>query len=151
MDILTIIAEKAKHLGACEKADNITDYRDLVNRMFLNVGSHFCVKHKFPSKTYFKIVKPFVLTDERVFIDAGAITMDSPIDVCLVGNTQATITYNGGRCIHKVLCFYGASAHITASNKSVVRVFKVDAGEITKVKDDSSIILNDVTPDNALI
>ena len=151
MDILNIIAKKAKSLGACDKADNIKDYRDLVDRMFLNVGAHFCIKHNFPSRAYFDFVKPFVITDERVYIDAGNIELTDATDVCLVGNTNATLTYNGGRCIHKVLCYYGAKATIKAYNKSVVRVFRVDAGEVAKEKDDSSIILNDVTPENAII
>lgn len=151
MELLEIIEKKAKSLGACEKADNMQDYKDAVDRMFLNVGAHFCVKHRYPSKSYFRFAKPFVLQDDRVYIDAGDIELKDCIDVCLVGNTNATLTYNGGRCIHKVLCFYGASANIRAYNRSVVRVFRVDAGNITKEKDSSSIILNDVTPENAQI
>ena len=149
MTVLSLIENRARALGACEKIDGIRDYRDLVSKMFIAGGTSWCVKNRYPKLLYFKMAKPYVAEDNRIYIDAGNIELSDLANVCLVGDTHATITYNGGRCIHKVLCYYGATAKITAQNKAVVRVFKVEAGDVSVEKDNSSIILREVTPDNA--
>ena len=151
MTVLRLITGKAKALGACDKADNVKNYKELVDRLFLKQGLSWCVKNRFPRLLHFNMLKPYLIDERRVYVDKGEIDLSNIKEVCIVGNTHANITYDGGKCIHRVICFYGASASIKAQNKAVVRVYKVDAGNITIDKDSSSIILNDVTPENAQI
>lgn len=150
MELLDIIVKEVKNLGACEVADNVKDFRDLVDRLFHQVGTPFCVKYKFPRYLHFKYAKHLVKNDERVFIDAGEVEIKDCKDVVLFGNTKATITVSDKTRVNKVMCYYGASAHIKVDD-AVVRVYKIDAGDVSVEKIGNAIVLKDVTPENAEI
>lgn len=142
MTLLELIEQGAKKYGACEKADNITNYTDLVERLFSTQGATFVTNNAFPSLKALIALKPYV-KDSRVFINKGNINVSGVDNVCIAGNTNAHISFSGGKCIHKVIVYYGAKCCIEATNRAVVQIYNIFAGDIETVKDGQSIILKE--------
>lgn len=110
-------------LEECEMFKGDETLEELIDLMFTSKGIEFLTKYNFPDIATFRKFKKYNPERFGVYIDCGKISLTEVRRAFLVGNTTATANYRetaGNRLF--LMC--GATASITASGYSVVKVEK---------------------------
>lgn len=131
------ILEQARRHGVCSKLKGTETTAELMNLIFTPQGVEFCLKHQFPSLDVFRAYKGCQAIDNGIYIDTdlNGHNMDR---VLLVGDSNATLTYDDASKPHYVTLMHGAKAHIVASGYAVV--FVSGKGATCEVKNYAKIL-----------
>lgn len=139
--MIKYILKSAARLGACDKIDNVGDWKQLYSLFFSPQGREFCARHNFPTIEAFRKMKPHLKDGINVFVDAGVMTRENEHNIALVGDTVAHLTYNDNTKVHKVILMHGAMASIEASNYAVIHIVNICNCPISIHKDATVRIL----------
>ena len=134
------IKERALQAGACALIRDVHDYAGLAALFFSPQGLEFAEDCGFPQLNHLRLIADEVL-QEGVYVDQGNITLSCAKDVCIAGDTHATINVSGVDYLHNIVVMHGASAVINANNYAVIVITDVNAGEIKINKDNTVIVL----------
>lgn len=134
------VINNATALGACGKTAHINNWQELAHLFFTPQGLEFCQKNNFPSIDICRAIKTDILS-HNVFVDCGNINIENQKNVCVAGNTYATIKCSENSFVHKIIMMHGAKAKIYASNYAVIRIVKLGEGDVDIQKDNTVVIL----------
>lgn len=130
----------ALSLGACSNSEGVTDWKSLVWLFFSSQGREFCEKNNFPGIGMFRgmaeNVKPY-----GVYVDAGKIEKSNPSNIAVIGDTEAVITINDNKRVHKIIVMHGGKAMIKASNYAVILVVNIGSCDVVFDNDNTVVIL----------
>ena len=115
--------DMAEKLGACSMFTGNEDLEELVKLMFTPRGVEFMTKYNFPDLETFRKFKKYHPERFGVYIDCGKISLTEIRRAFLVGNTSATANYRE-TAGNRLYLMHGATASVTASGYSVVKVEK---------------------------
>lgn len=130
------IHKEAKKFKACKFLKGDESFAELVSLLFTPKGWEFCEANNFPS---IDIFREAVLDDYSIFVDEGDISIEQTEKVVLVGDTKATMEFNGIGEYH-VYLLHGASAKITANNFAVV-ILHYKNCNVEKIKKNNGLIV----------
>ena len=91
-------------------------------------GIEFCTKHSFPSIDMCRKFKGPTAENLGIYVDED-VKVNNRHLVILIGNCHAELEYNMPGIRYQVVLMHGATAHIKASNWTVVFVNKDGGGE----------------------
>lgn len=130
----------AKKLNACSMFTGTESLEELVKLMFTPRGIEFMTKYNFPDIETFRKYKPLHPERYGVYIDCGKISLSEKRRVFLIGDTVAELKYRdmAGNRLH-IMC--GASAHVTASGYSVVRIEKDSVSKVSFTEQEHGKVL----------
>lgn len=113
----------AQKLKTCTMFKGDEDLEELVKLMFTPRGVEFMTKYNFPDLETFRKFKKYHPERFGVYIDCGKISLTEVRRAFLVGNTSATANYRE-TAGNRLYLMHGATASVTASGYSVVKVEK---------------------------
>lgn len=119
--VIKQIYAQAKLLGCCPLFKGTEDLQGIIRLFTTTQGLEFCMQHHFPNIATLRLFKKHNVERYGIYIDAGAITLNDPTRVILIGRTSATINCSTLER-HEVVLLHGARASINASKWSVVFV-----------------------------
>ena len=130
----------AQKLKACAMFKGNEDLEGLVKLMFTPRGIEFMTRYHFPDIETLRKFKERHPERYGVYIDCGKISLSEKRKVFLIGDTVAEIKYRdmAGNRLH-LMC--GATAHVTASGYSVVRIEKDEVSKVSFTEQDHAKIL----------
>lgn len=131
-DIIT----EAKKIGACNSADGITTWRELIAHFFSAQGREFCRKHNFPGIDDFR-AEADEIRQYNVFVDTDVHECNK--DVAIVGNSTACLDFSGTDKAYKVIIMHNAKAFIKAGKYAVVRVDNISGS--CRIENDGTAII----------
>ena len=137
--ILDVI-NKAQKKGACKKIDKPTNMEELVKLFFSPQGIEFCEENNFPDLNTFRGVKNEVL-EYGIFVDEKQIKRSNDKTVALIGNTQGELKFDKNNYVNTVILMHGASAKITASKYTVLKIVNIGDCKVEIEKDNTGIVL----------
>lgn len=127
-------------LGACSKFTGRETLPELFALFTTPQGLEFYQKTGFPTIEIIRQFSGSYAQAAGVYIDAGSITLHGERKVVLVGDTQATLTYNdNAEYRHEVIVMHGAAADVKASNWAVVFINNL-GGDVETTTQDNAII-----------
>ena len=115
------LPDVARKLDLCEMFTGEETLPQLVELIFSPQGREFMLANQFPNIATFRKFKPYEPEKFGVYIDAGAITINEPGKVFLIGKTNAEIYCRKTRA-NEIILMHGASAKVYASGYSVVHI-----------------------------
>lgn len=140
MNTVNEIMQSASLLGACNKSNEISDWKSLVWLFFTPQGREFCEENNFPSLEQFRGMDGGI-ADYGVLVDAGRISLENEEKIALIGNTDAELSFTDNAKVHKVILMHGATAHIVASNYVVLLIVNIGNCKVITDKDETVVIL----------
>ncbi|MEG2492058.1 MAG: hypothetical protein RSA67_05860 [Alistipes sp.] len=133
------ILKQAKPLGVCHRLTGRESTRELMRLVFTPQGIEFCTKHHFPTMEIFREFKGKEAEGNGIFIDTR--TEQHNIErVMLVGDTNATLIYDGAAKRYQVVLMHGARAMIKASGYAVVFVTNAGGEVVTDIRDFAMVL-----------
>ena len=139
LEIVSIISNSAKKLGACNLIDSATNLESLTKLIFTPQGMEFCYNHKFPSLQTLRNFKDKV-REFSYYIDEK-VTLTDPQNIVIAGDSFAELNFSDNTKVHKIILMHGANANIKANNYTVLRIVKIGNCNISIVTDKTAIIL----------
>lgn len=141
MNLIRTTYRRAKRLDACGLITGREGMDELARLLFSPQGVEFCTKHQFPDMRLARRFKQQGVEQHGVYVDAGRIALADRAETCLIGGTEATLTYADPSKRHVVVLLHGAKALVRASGYAVVFVYgschdgdvEVEAGDFAKV------------------
>lgn len=140
METVNNIIKSALSLGACRGSNGVTDWKSLCWLFFSPQGREFCNENNFPSLAMFRGMKENV-HHYGVYVDAGRIEKYNPGNIGIIGDTDAIITIEDNKQVHKIVLMHGAKAKIKASNYAVILIMNVGGCDVKIEKDNTVVIL----------
>lgn len=141
MDELVIrIYEEAKPLLPCDFFTGRESFEDLMHKVLTAKGAEFCISHDFPGYDLCAEIKARGAADRGIYIDAGEMALTNPKRVAIVGNTEATLSYDTAGYPCRVILMKGAKAHIKASGYAVVAVQAQDGCQYDVETKDNAVV-----------
>lgn len=131
--------DMANKLGECEMFKGTETLEELVKLMFTPKGIEFLTTYNFPDLATFRKFKKYHPERYGLFIDCGEVELSEVRKVFLVGKTSAKLRYND-TAANRVYLMHGASATITASGYSVVKIEKDDTCNISVIKLENAVV-----------
>jgi hypothetical protein len=134
-----MVADAVAH-GACTKSGTITDWRSLAWLFFTPQGLEFCTEKNYPSLQQFQEMA----SEARKFgihVDGGDIVANNPRQIALIGETSATLSYEGTKEAHKVVVMHGAKAVIYAGDYAVIRLYNVGGDNDVRIYNDGTAVI----------
>lgn len=135
--LLHNLAEKYR---VCDMFKGTEDLQGIVRLFTSTQGLEFCMRYHFPNLSTLRLFKAYNVEKYGVYIDAGAITLNNPKRVLLVGRTSATINCDTLEK-HEVFLLHGASAIVNASKWAVVFVKPEQGCSFIKNTSENAMIL----------
>lgn len=131
------IYRKFREMSRCPLFKGTESEQELI-QLFLSIqGIEFCTEHNFPD---LGTLRKFSDTEKYgIYIDKR-VTLSNVSKVVLIGNTNATLTYDDPDKKHEVILMHGAKATIKASGYTVVFVTN-SGGTVKKTVADFAKIL----------
>lgn len=130
----------ALELGACAKINRANELPALAALMFTPQGLEFCQQNNYPSLGTLRPLKDQLIGLD-IWVDAGEITLDGPRQVCIAGDTSATIDVAGVKHVYTIVVMHGARAVINASDYAVLNIVRIGSANITIHQDKTVVIL----------
>lgn len=118
----------AEKYRACSMFKGTETIEDALKLFLSPQGIEFCTKHSFPTIEMCRRFKGHVASSLGIYVEEDVKVQNRPL-VILVGNCRAELEYNIPGKRYQVVLMHGATAHIKASNWSVVFVNKDGGGE----------------------
>lgn len=134
------LCNMAEKYRACRMFKGSENLEQLVALFTSPQGMEFCQSRHFPDLNTFRRFKPYNVERFGVYIDAEQISLHNAPKVVLVGDTSATLSYDGPGG-HEVFLMHGARATITASGWAMVFVASEDGCTVVKTERDRARIL----------
>lgn len=134
------VINKAQKKGACKKIDKPKNMEELVKLFFSPQGIEFCEDNNFPDLNTFRGVKNEVL-EFGIFVDEKQIKRSNDKTVALIGNTQGELKFDKNNYVNTVILMHGASAKITASKYTVLKIVNIGDCKVEIEKDNTVIVL----------
>ena len=131
--------DMANKLRECEMFKGTETLEELVKLMFTPRGIEFLTTYNFPDIKVFRIFKKYHPERYGLFIDSGEIELSEVRKIFLVGDTTAKLHYKD-TAANRVYLMHGASAIITASGYSVVKIEKDDTCNISIIKLENAVV-----------
>ena len=132
--------DMASKLSLCSMFRGDEDLEALCALMFTPQGAEFLTTYNFPDLSIFRKFKRYHPERYGIYIDSGKIAISEPKKAFLVGNTIATI-----KCAetagNRIIAMCGATAIITASGYSVVKIEKDTKSKVTYTIQDHAKVL----------
>lgn len=123
---------EARKLHSCPLFTGKESFAELM-RLFLNSqGIEFCQKNQFPDMELMREFKGYGVDKYGIHIDAGMISLKNEDKICIVGNTEAELSYDDPSKRHTVVLMHGAKARIIASGYAVVFVYASNGCSVSK-------------------
>lgn len=138
MNTVNEIIKSASLLGACDKSKGVSDWKSLAWLFFTPQGREFCENNNFPSLEVFRGMND--VSKYGVFVDSGDIQRENDINIALIGETTAELTYSGSDSVHRIILMHGAKAKIRASKYAVILIVNI-SGWVEVEKDETVAIL----------
>lgn len=132
--------DMARKLSACTMFKGDENFQSLIDLMFTPQGTEFMTTYGFPDIETFRKYKPFNPEQYGVYIDCGEIELQDPKKAFVVGNTIATIKCSQNAA-NRIVAMCGASACISASGYSVVKIEKDSTSKVIYTAHDHAKIL----------
>lgn len=130
---------KAKKFGVCSMLTGQETTSELMKLIFTPQGIEFCTQFSFPDIETFRTYKGAQAERNGIYIDTDT-ELHNVEYVLLVGETNATLTYDDPAKSHHVILMHGAKATIKASDYAVVFVNNA-GGEIECEANNNALIL----------
>lgn len=130
----------AQKLNACSMFTGTESLEELVNLMFTPRGIEFMTRYNFPDIETFRKYKPLHPERFGVYIDCGKISLSEERKVFLIGDTVAELKYRD-MARNRVHIMCGASANVTASGYSVVRIEKDSSSKVSFTEQEHGKVL----------
>lgn len=134
------VINKAQKKGACKKIDKPKNMEELVKLFFSPQGIEFCEDNNFPDLNTFRGIKNEVL-EFGIFVDEKQIKLSNDKTVALIGNTQGELKFDKNNYVNTVILMHGASAKITASKYTVLKIVNIGDCKVEIEKDNTVIVL----------
>lgn len=134
------IIDEALKAGACNKVKDIESQDELARLFFSPQGLEFFQDHQYPGLLRLTQEKEW-LKNYNIFVNAGDIELTNTKDICLVGDTHGTLTFDRNDYTNTVVLAYGASADIKAANYTVIKLIRVASGNFKIDKDKTAILI----------
>lgn len=131
--------EMAYKLKECDMFKGTETLEELIELMFTSQGIEFLTTYNFPKLSIFRKFKKYHPERYGLYIDCGEIELSEVRKVFLVGDTSAKLCYND-TAASRVYLMHGASATITASGYSVVKIGKDDTCNISILKLENAVV-----------
>lgn len=141
MNAIEEIKQQGAKLGACKALQQCCTVTDLCNLLKTPQGQEFATAHNFPSLNLLRGVSQFELIVNNVFLNAGAIVINNPKNIVIIGNTTAVINVTEPTTLHNITALQGAKAIINAQNFAVVAVSNSSDCSITNNATNNALIL----------
>lgn len=140
METIHEVIKAALSLGACDKPNNVKDWKGLARLFFSPQGREFCQVNNFPSHELFRGIAEG-MRPHGVYVDAGKVEAVNPGKIGVIGDTEALITIDDNTRIHKVILMHGARVRIKASNFAVILIVNIGECELVMDKDKTVVVL----------
>lgn len=135
---LSNVAEKYRK---CSMFKGTEDVQGVLRLFSTTQGIEFCMSYHFPNIATMRLFKPYIDSNRHgIYFDAGAITIDNPSKVILIGRTTAVINCSS-LDRHEVILMRGAKAVINASDWAVVFVKTEQGCTVIRSITDNAMIL----------
>lgn len=140
METIHDVIKAALSLGACDKPNEVKDWKGLAQLFFSPQGREFCQANNFPSLELFRGIAEG-MRPHKVYVDGGPMECANPGKIGLVGQTEAVVTIDDKSRVHKIILMHGAKARIKASNYAVILVVNIGGCELEVDKDETVVML----------
>lgn len=132
------VAEKYRQ---CTMFRGTEDVQGVLRLFASTQGIEFCMNHHFPNLATIRLFKPYIVPERHgIYLDAGAVTIENPSKVILVGRTTATVNCSSLER-HEVILMHGAKAVINATEWAVVFVKASQGCTVMRSTMDNAVIL----------
>ncbi|MCM1075942.1 MAG: hypothetical protein NC411_01115 [Bacteroides sp.] len=133
------ILDRAKSLGACDRANLLLSSWEELSQLFLSPqGLEFCEKLKYPRLPMWQEIKKSIdVCKLGFFIDERNVIGRDASHTVLIGRTSAVLEYDCVGMYHIVL-MHGAKAVVTASNYAVLHIVNIGGCEV-ELKTDNTV------------
>lgn len=119
------IIAKARRLGACGKAGRACGLQGLADLFFSPQGKEFCLDRDFPSLEDFRrLAEGRDLTQYGFYVDAGQVNLRNQGNAALIGDTRATLMYEGVDRKYTAILMHGAEARVKGRRHAVLEVIR---------------------------
>lgn len=132
------VAEKYRK---CTMFKGTEDVQGVLRLFSTTQGIEFCMGYHFPNLATMRLFKPYIVPERHgIYLDAGAVTINDPSRVILIGRTTATVNCSK-LDRHEVILMHGAKAVINASEWAVVFVKAEQGCTVIRSTTDNAMIL----------
>lgn len=120
MDVREIM-KQAIERGACSSSNKATDWKSLAWLFFTPQGLEFVRESRYPTIEVMREaggeMRPY-----GFLVDAGRITRSNDNNVCVAGDTDATIVVTDPRALRHIVVMHGARATVVLRNYAVASI-----------------------------
>lgn len=139
-ELLHMLIEQAKQIGACERLKGDEDIQGLVRLLFTPQGAEFCISNRFPAGQTWRQLRSIGIDNQGVYVDQGDMRLFCPETAAFVGRTTATVECRDTtRYTYVVL--RGANLIIDAYDWAVVVVYADPTAHVVKKAHNNAIII----------
>lgn len=110
--------------GACNNSNKATDWKSLAWLFFTPQGLEFVKDRRYPTIEVMREAKE-AMKPYGFYVDAGPITRSNDTNICIAGDTQATLFISDPRSLHHIVLMHGATATIILRNYAVASIVSV--------------------------